>query len=635
LLGAVAFGALLLIAASVAAYWRVSRKPRILTDKDTIVLADFTNTTGNSVFDGTLRQGLSVQLEQSPFLTLISDERIRQTLLLMGKPADTRLTPDIARQLCLRTDSAAVLEGSIASLGTQYVLGLKAVNCGTGDVLAQEQVTADEKEHVLKALADASAKLRGKLGESLKTVEKFNAPVEQVTTTSLEALQAYSLGRVTMIDKEDHLGAVLLFQRAVQLDPNFAMAYASLGMANFDSSEKKSLDYYRMAYDLRDHVSERERLYIEAHYYESVTGNLERASDVYEVWAQTYPNDDVAHYNLSNIYLHLGQYDWARIEASESLRLLPSDCLSYATMVSTLVHLNRVKEARDLAREAQEKKLDCLHLHYWLYEFASFDNDTARMDEQVSQAEGRYGIGLLPAEIPAATYYGHMRRARELTRHAVNIADQSRQGELIALLEAQAAKSEALFGDFVSARRQANHALTLSNGSDVEGTAAMALALAGDTGRAQSLAGDLEKRFVENTVVQFDYLPCIRAQLALNRKDPASAIQALRVASRYELGDLEHINIGYPIYLRGQAFLAAHQGKEAGAEFQKLLDNPAVMLRDPVAALAHLGLARAYAEQRDVVKAKAAYAEFLKIWKDADADVPLYQQAKAEYAALK
>jgi DNA-binding winged helix-turn-helix (wHTH) protein/tetratricopeptide (TPR) repeat protein len=410
--GAVVAATAVIVAAGAFAWWFFPRKPHMLTDKDTVVLADLTNTTGDPVFDGTLRQGLSVQLEQSPFLRLISDERIQQTLRLMGQPPDARLTPEFARQLCQRTDSAAVLEGSIAKLGSQYVLGLKAVNCGSGDVLAEEQATADSKELVLRTLADTSSKLRRKLGESLGTVKKFNAPVEQVTTPSLEALQAYSLGRTTMIDKEDHLAAVPLFQRAIDLDPNFAMAYASLGMAYFHLSEKRSLGYFRMAYDLRDRVSERERFYIEAHYHESVTGDWEKAREVYELWAQTYPRDDVAHLNLSIVYLHLGDFDKARVQAGESLRLLPADCISYGAVVASLLGASHLEEARATAREAQEKKLDCLHLNYALYELAFLRGDTMEMNRQADLSMGKYGVGLLPVQAHTAAYYG---RAIEAT----------------------------------------------------------------------------------------------------------------------------------------------------------------------------------------------------------------------------
>lgn len=622
-----------IVAASSFIGWLYSRKPHALTDKDTVVLADITNTTGDPVFDGTLRQGLSVQLEQSPFLSLISEGRIQQTLRLMGQPPDARLTPEIARELCQRTGSAAVLDGSIAKLGNQYVLGLKAVNCASGDVVAEEQATADSKERVLKTLADASSKLRWSLGESLGTVKRFSAPPEQVTTPSLEALQAYSLGRTTMIDKEDHEAAVPLFQRAIDLDPNFAMAYASLGIAYFPLSEERSLEYFRTAYNLSDRVSERERFYIEAHYHEYVTGDWEKAREVYELWSQTYPRDDIAHLNLGNMYLHLGDFEKARVQEGESLRLLPGDCISYGSVVGSLIDANRLDDARDLIREAQEKKIDCLHLNYGLYFLAFLRNDTAGM-EQIANSAGKNSYVILPLQAHTAAYYGQSKLARKLFQTAISSAEQSKQLERAALLEVQAAQVEAFFGNQETARRQASAGLARSKGSDVEGSAALILAMTGDTGGAQSLIDDLSERFSKNTLVQFDYLPAARAQLALVRKDPSKAIQALQAAALYELGDMDHGNTGYPIYFRGEAYLAAHQGAAAAGEFQKILDHPGLILNDSIAALARLGLARAYSAQGDIPKAKAAYADFLSLWKNADPDIPVYQQAKAEFAAL-
>ena len=627
--------AILVVAGSAFAWWALSRKTHALSDKDTIVLADIANSTGDPVFDGTLRQGLSVQLEQSPFLRLIGEERIREALLLMGRSPDTRLTPDIARQLCLRTESAAVLDGSIATLGKQYVLGLKAVSCRTGEALAEEQATADAKENVLNALAGASARLRAKLGESLMTVDKFSAPLERVTTPSLEALQAYSLGRTTLIDKEDHLAAVPLFQRAIELDPNFAMAYASLGLAYGHLSERQSLASFQMAYDLRARVSERERFYIEAHYHEAVTGDWDKAREVYELWAQTYPRDDIAHLNLSGIYRHLAQFDKARDEADASLRLLPGDCISYAYVLGALLGSNRMEEAAALGRELRGKKSDCVHLQYFFYRLAFLQHDSNGMTEQVNLASDKYGVGLQPLVALTAAYYGQLKRAHELFRTAATAAQQSKQVELAALLLAHDAEAQALLGSPGSARQQAAAALALSNGSDVEGLASFALAAAGNDARAQSLADDLARRFPENTLVQFNYLPVTRAQLALNRKDPAVAIAALRSAVPYELGDVEFNDTAYQPFVRGQAFLAARQGREAAAEFQKILDHPGIVFNDPIASLAHLGLARAYLLQGDSSKAKDAYAEFLSVWKDADADLPLLQQAKAESTNLR
>ena len=632
--GAVTAAILLVIGLAVGGWLFFSRKTHALTDKDTIVLADFSNATGDPVFDGTLRQGLAVQLEQSPFLSLISEERGQQTLRLMGQPADARLTPDIARQLCQRTGSAAVLDGSIANLGSQYVLGLKAVNCRSGDSLAEEQVTADGKEQVLKALAEATTRLRAKLGESLSTVEKFNTPVEQVTTPSLQALQAYSLGR-TMLDKEDYAAAVPFFQRAINLDPNFAMAYASLGVVYYIYSEKESLRYFRKAYELRERVSERERFYIEAHYQDYVTGDLEKARQVYELWAQTYPRDDIAHVNLSGTYLHVGQYDKALAQAGESLRLLPTDCQSYSFLVAAYVNLNRLDEARATVEEPQVKKLDCTFLRFYLYQLAFLQNDTAGMAQQVEGAAGKpFEDFLLSAEADTAAYSGRFRQARELSRRAIATAERAEGKESAALYEANVATREALFGNAAEARQRAAAALALSNGRDVQNRAALALALAGDAGRAQALADDLGKRFPKDTIVQFHVLPTLHAQLALTRTDASKAIEVLQAARPYELGDMLGNNPLHSIYVRGEAYLAAHQGKEAAAEFQKILDHRGIVLNGLIGALAHLQIGRAYALQGDTAKARAAYQDFLTLWKDADPDIPILKHAKAEYAKL-
>jgi eukaryotic-like serine/threonine-protein kinase len=626
--------ALAVVVLAAGGYFYLHRTPK-LTDKDTIFLADFTNTTGDPVFDGTLRQGLSVQLEQSPFLSLVSEERIQQTLRLMGQPPDARLTPDIARQLCQRTGSAAVLDSSIANLGSQYVLGLKAVNCRSGDSLAEEQVTADGKEQVLKALAEATTRLRTKLGESLGTVEKFNTPVEQVTTPSLEALQAYSLGR-TMMDKEDYAAAVPFFQRAINLDPNFAMAYASLGVVYYIYSEKESLRYFRKAYELRERVSERERFYIEAHFQDYVTGDLEKARQVYELWAQTYPRDDIAHVNLSGTYLHVGQYDKALAQAGESLHLLPTDCQSYSFLVAAYVNLNRLDEARATVEETQVKKLDCIFLRFYVYQLAFLQNDTAGMAQQVEGAAGKpFEDFLLSAEADTAAYSGRFRQARELSRRAIAAAERAEGKEMAALYEAHAATREVLFGNAAEARQRAAAALALSTVRDVQNRAALALALAGDAGRAQALADDLGKRFPEDTIVQFHVLPTLYAQLALTRTDASKAIEVLQAASPYELGDMLGNDPLYSIYVRGEAYLAAHQGKEAAAEFQKILDHRGIVLNGLIGALAHLQMGRAYAMQGDSAKAKMAYQDFLTLWKDGDPDIPILKQAKAEYAKLE
>jgi tetratricopeptide (TPR) repeat protein len=639
----IAAAAFVVIGLAVGGWLYYAHRARALTEKDTIVLADFTNTTGDPVFDGTLRQGLSAQLAQSPFLNIVSDERVAQTLRLMGQPSDARLTPELARDLCQRTESAAVLNGSIASLGSQYVLGVKAVNCRTGDSLAEEQVTAEGKERVLKALGEAGVALRSKLGESLTTVQKFDTPLEQATTPSLEALQAYSLGRKTMTGKNDFVAAVPLFRRTIHLDPNFAMAYASLATTYGNLGETTlAAENTKKAYELRARVSEREKFYIESHYHDYVTGDLEKARQTHELWGQTYPRDWVPPDNLGLIYGNLGQYDKSLAEVREALRLDPMSGLTYANLVTAYVPLNRLEEARATAQEAQAKKLDSFQLRLFLYLVAFLQNDAAGMAQQVAWAAGKPGVEdvLLAGEADTAAYSGRLGKAREFSRRAVASAERAEEKETAASYEADAALREALFGDADEARQRAAASLALSTGRDVQYGATLALAFAGDVTRAQALADDLTKRFPEDTVVQFNYLPTIRAQLALTRNDSSKAVEALQAAAPYESGSLaltSNFNFLslYPVYVRGEAYLAGHQGDAAAAEFQKVLDQRGVVVNEPIGALARLGLARAYALQGDAAKARAAYQDFLTLWKDADPNVPILRAAKAEYAELK
>jgi eukaryotic-like serine/threonine-protein kinase len=637
-------GALLVILLIVGAWYYAARPAHALSRMDTIVLADFNNKTGDAIFDDTLRQGLAAQLQQSPFLSLLSEQRIQQTLRLMGRPPDTKLSPPIIGDLCQRAGSKAYLSGSISNLGSQYVIGVNAVNCQTGDYLAQEQVTANGKENVLKALGEASTKLREKLGESLKTVQKLDTPIEQATTPSLEALQAYSMGRNTMQGKGDFVGAVPLLKRSIELDPKFAMAYAMLGTSYHNIGENKlSAENTSKAYDLRARVSEWEKFYIESHYHHFVTGDMEKARQAYELWAQIYPREQVPSTNLGIIYQTLGQHEKSLSEFREGLRL-SQDSLNFGDVVSGFIHLNRFNDARAAADEALSKNLDSSDLRAYLYQLAFLNDDLASMAKQVSWASGKPGEEnvMLYLEAGTAAYSGKLAAAREFSRQAATSAGRAGEKELEADCEAAAALWEAFYGNTSEARQHVATTLAKSNGRDAQYVAALALAVIGDSVRAQALAEDLQKRFPYDTVVRFNYLSTLHAQLFLNAPDRSSengakAVQALSVAVPYELGVPANgtfwINL-YPVYVRGQAFLVSHQGTQAATEFQKILDWRGVVGNEPIGALAHLGLARAYSLIGDTPKSRAAYNTFLTLWKDADPNIPILQQANAESAKL-
>jgi serine/threonine protein kinase len=627
----------LLIAAAAFFFWHRSASAAKLTEKDTMVLADFTNATGDPAFDGTLRQGLSSQLEQSPFLNLLSDERIAQTLALMAKPKDVRLTHELAREVCQRTASAATMEGSISTLGSQYVVGLKGMNCRNGDLLAEEQVTANGKEQVLKALGDAAAKMREKLGESLASVQKYDAPAESVTTPSLEALRAYSLGYQEMLLKNDYLAAIPLFQRAISLDPNFAMAYARLGTTYSNVGETlRTAENMRKANELRERVSEREKLYITSHFEDLVTRDLEAARKTYALWAQTYPRDDVPPTNLGVVYASLGDPEKSLAAHLRALKLVP-DGLNYANLVVAYTALDRLDEAKAAAKEAQAQNLDSLYIHLYLYRVDFLQHDSAGMEREAATLMGKPGYEdpLLDYESDSAAYAGQFAKARELTRRAAESARRADEKEAAANYEAGSAVREALVGNMSLAKLQAQAALARPHGRDAEAVSVIALGLAGDPAQAMRLASDLEKRFPEDTIVQSVYLPMIHAAAGLGSDNKAKsadkAIEALAAAAPYELGRDIHL---LPAYLRGDAYLATRQGTLAAAEFQKILDHPGVVRNGP-RALAHLGLGRAYALSGDTAKAKTAYQDFLALWKDADPDLSILKQAKSEYAKLQ
>ena len=612
-----------------------------LTDKDTVLLADFANSTGDSVFDATLRQGLAVQLEQSPFLGFVPDSQIGQTLSLMGRSIETKLTPEIARELCQRIGSKAFIVGSIASLGTQYVVGLRAVNSISGATIAEEQVQASAKEKVLDALSRGATKLREKLGESLSTLQKFDTPLEQATTTSLEALQAYSLGMKSLVGRGDNAAALSSFQRAIEIDPKFANAYAVLGEVYSNLSEMGlAADAFQKAFSLRDKASEAERFHIDSAYYSWGSGNLEKALPIYEQWERTYPRDYGGFNNLGCVLFQLGQYDRGLAQEQEAVRLDPAGGIHYANVVAIYLYLNRFDEAQAVASDARTKGADSPVLHSFLYELAFMKGDGAGMAEAANWCVGKPGIEdlLLYYQAGTAAYFGSLEKSHEFSNRAIALAEQAGQKETAAGYSADAALREALLGNSAAAKRYANAALELSNGRDVQYGAALAFALIGDASEAQKLTANLAKRFPEDTEVQFNYLPSLRAQLALARNEPSAAVNALEIASPYEFGVPNQAAFApafYPVYIRGQTYIAEKNGPAAASEFKKILDHRGVVFNELIGALAHLGLGRAYVLSGDSTKARTNYQDFFALWKNADPDNPVLKQAKAEYAKLQ
>jgi serine/threonine protein kinase/Tfp pilus assembly protein PilF len=632
-------------------YYR-SHRNQHLTEKDTIVLADFSNSTGDAVFDDTLKTALNVSLRQSPFLNLLSDSEAAKTLKLMTRPLGTKLTPEVARELCQRVGGKAYIAGSIGSLGSQYVLGLKAVNCENGDALAQEQMTAGSKEKVLDALGAAASKLRGELGETLATVQKFDVPLEQATTSSLEALKAFSLGERAAHEKGTAAG-LSYHQRAIELDPNFAMGYRVVaGDYNALGQLGRAIEYYTKAFQLRDHASEREKLSITAAYYRNVTGELEKAAQTYQEQMESYPRDAAPYNNRGLIYAEEGQYEKAVELTRQALRLGADVALFYENLVEYTMALQRFDDTREIIRDAQTRKMDPAELHATLYGLAFLAADTAAMTEQQQWFASKpdYENWGLAFASDNEAYAGRVGKALELRKQAVDSAVRADDKESGANVLASSAVQQAAYGYAAEARQSAVEALKMAPASPGAAVgAAIAFAVVGDTARAESLAQDLAKRYPLGTHMQFLWLPAIQARLALNKKNPAAAIQALQSASAIELGMLPFSNTTtsclYPVYLRGEAYLAAGQGSAAALEFRKILDHSGIVWNCWTGALAHLGVARANALQSRTsqgadadaahVRARAAYKDFLTLWKDADPDVPILKEAKVENATLQ
>ena len=621
---------------AVGGYFFTHRAPK-LTGKGSIVLADFTNTTGDSVFDDALRQGLAAQLAQSPFLNILSDQQVRQQLRFMGQSPTARLTNELARQVCQRTQSAAVLDGSIAQIGSTYNLVLNAVNCASGETLATATTEAPNKDHVLGALGKVAEEIRGKLGESLASIQKYNTPIAEATTSSLEALKAYSLGLQARGNKGEEAAAPLLKQ-AVTLDPNFAMANAVLGQVETNlGAVSIGREYTKKAYDLRDRASEVEKFYIESHYHENVTGDRQQADQVYQLWAQTYPRDSIPRGNLSVSYLLLGQWEKALPEALEGHRLSPDESLNYFQIASVYVGLGRLDEAKATINDALAKKLDVALFHLNLYQVAFLQNDAAAMARELSAISNSSSeMAALALNIGAGTeaYFGRLEKARVLFQRVV--ASQEGIGGKDRAAAAMAARAlvEAAMDNAAAARNDAAAALALDSSFPSKAAVAYAFARAGDAARAESLAGEMLKERPSDTLANVYVLPTIRAAIELNRNNPGKAMEILQPVIPYDLASLRGLSLS-SAYERGQAYLLLHKGNEAAAEFQKILDHPGVVFNAMTGPLAHLQSGRAYVVVGDEAKARAAYQDFFALWKDADPDIPILKQAKAEYAKLQ
>ena len=632
-----ATAAALLVAALMAGglYYR-SHRVQHLTDKDTVVLTDFDNKTGDAVFDDALKQALAVELGQSPFLNVLSDRKVSETLAMMGHPTNQRITEDVGRELCLRTGSTALLGGTISSLGSHYLIELNAVACSTGDTLAKEQGEANRKEDVLKALSRASSSLRTKLGESLPSVQKFNVPIE-ATTSSLEALKSYSMGIVVGREKGE-APSIPFLKRAIELDPNFPTAYAGLGIVYSNLLQRSlAVEYATKAYQLRDRVSEREKLRISANYF-LATGEVDKEAQTYEPWIANYPRDSVPHGDLGADYVNIGQYNEALAEFQETLRLAPDNVSNYATLGSTYLILNRLDKAGATFDQALAHQLDSGFLRQYMYLLAFLRGNAAQMEQQVAWAAGKPGDEdvLLSMQSDTEAYYGRLSKARDFSRRAADSAIRADSKETAALWQLNAALREAELGNTALAEQGITAALALSQARDVKLFAALTLGRSGDAPRARALAEELEKSYPTDTIMKLYWLPTINAAIELNKGNSSQALKYLEAVAPYELGTADtFINYLYPAYVRGQAYLRTHNGTAAAAEFQKMLDHRGIVQNFVTGSLAHLQIGRAYAMAGDTAKAKAAYQGFFALWKDADLDVPILKQAKVEYANLQ
>ena len=619
-------------------YYR-SRRNRLLSHKDTIVLSDFANSTGDAVFDDTLKMALSVSLRQSPFLNVLTDSQVAKTLQQMTQPPGTRLTPELARELCQRAGSKAYLAGAIGRLGSEYVVGLKAVNCNNGNTLAEEQITAASKEKVLDSLGEAASGLRAELGESLATVQKFDAPLEQATTFSLDALNAYDLALSTW-DKKGDRDSLPVFKKAIELDPNFAMAYGALATINHNLGDSElARENATRAYELRDRVTEAEREAIEARYYLYVTGDLEKAAEVYAVTVQNYPDSAGAYNHLANDEEELGRYERSVQDLRKAMLLDPSRASTYANLAVGLLALNQVNEASAVLAEADKRGFQTdilLQAHYWIAFLRNDEKEMERLVQRSSDVPGAQAL-LLSEQSNTAAYHGHFEKAREFSRAAENLMERDGNKELAASYLVQAAFRESEVGEYAQAQKYISQAQKLSHGQDVVRLSAVALVQIGSVNQAEALCRELDKQWPEGTIVQKYWLPAIRANIDLRQGRPAKAVDDLGVATPLEFANPGSTAVPtlYPAYVRGQAYLAMGDGQKAAAEFRKLTDRPGLVLNYPLAALSHLQLARAYKSSGDLKESRQAYGDFFTLWKDAESDIPILKEAKAEYAKLQ
>jgi serine/threonine protein kinase/Flp pilus assembly protein TadD len=615
-------------------YDRLYQQGKSLTAKDTIVLTDFANSTGDAIFDDTLKTALNISLRQSPFLNVLPDSEVAKTLQQMTRPPTTKLTPELARELCQRAGSKAYITGSVGSLGSEYVLGLKAINCQNGETLAQKQVTAASKEKVLDVLGEAASKLRGELGESLAA--QFDVPLEQATTSSLDALKAYTQGIITAHTKGD-AEAIPFHKRAIELDPNFASAYSALAStySNLDRPDLAA-ENAKKAYELRDRVSQRESYRIRTSYYDMVTGELDKEVAIYGIWIKSYPQDSTPHSNLGFIDVILGQYEKAVPEMKTALRLDPN-IVDYGNLAIAYRSLNRLNEAASVLEQAQARKMDGGFLHQERYLLAFLKGDTGEMERNLNWAAGRAGDedDLLSAQADSEAYYGRLRKARDFSRRAADSAARGGSNETAELWRMDEALREAEFGNAASAKQIVSQVMALRPSREVKIEAALTLSRLGETKRAKATITDLERKDPLNTVLRFYWLPTLEAAADISSVAPAKALSSLEAAGAYELGAPPPMGCLYPAYVRGQAYLLAKNGAAAANEFQKLLDHPGAVGNQPIGALAHLQLGRAYVMIGDTAKAKASYQDFLVLWRDADADIPILKQAKEEYAKLQ